>query len=416
MTDQPIRITNDDRHDSLRLIPWWDQRRLAEARVLVVGAGALGNEALKNLALLGVGRIGVVDMDHVEHSNLSRSVLYRAEDADQPKASIAARRAREIDPRIDVVPLQENVMYGVGLGWFADADVVLGCLDNREARLWVNRCCWHVGTPWIDAGIQEISGVVQVFRPPHGTCYECGMKESDYRLINLRYSCPLLQEDDIRRGRVPTTPTIASMMAGWQVQELLKLLHGLPAAESTALVFHGMTNHVYRTKLPRRDDCLSHDPWGEAIPLTEIDTRHTLAEFRAAAERACDGEVRVVHLTRDLVSALRCQQCGHEQRQPRLRGQTRSSEANCPECREQMQPELTASVHAEEDPLWQLSLAELGIPAADVLITELADRRQAFRIAGTTFPGSPHAGMIAEPLPRGRHDDGRPAHHSGDIS
>ena len=56
-----------------------------------------------------------------------------------------------------------NVMTDVGLGLFRDVDVVIGCLDNREARLWVNRCCWQVSTPWIDGGIQEINGVVKVF-------------------------------------------------------------------------------------------------------------------------------------------------------------------------------------------------------------------------------------------------------------
>ena len=98
-------------------------------------------------------------------------------------------------------------------------DVVIGCLDNREARLWVNRSCWKVGTPWIDGGIQEISGVVKVFVPPDGPCYECAMTENDYRLINLRYSCPLLRREELQAGKVPTAPTIASMIGGLQVQE-----------------------------------------------------------------------------------------------------------------------------------------------------------------------------------------------------
>ena len=78
-----------------------------------------------------------------------------------------------------------------------DVDVVIGCLDNREARLWVNRCCWKVGTPWVDGGIQEISGVAKVFVPPDSACYECAMTENDYRLISLRYSCPLLKREDL---------------------------------------------------------------------------------------------------------------------------------------------------------------------------------------------------------------------------
>src|SRR5215212_166323 len=102
--DAPELVIDDaDRYGRLRLIPWWRQEKLAAARVLVVGAGALGNEVLKNLALLGVGTTLVIDLDTVEPSNLSRSVLFRAEDGGRPKAEAAAQRAREINPEVTIV-------------------------------------------------------------------------------------------------------------------------------------------------------------------------------------------------------------------------------------------------------------------------------------------------------------------------
>ncbi|MDB5324887.1 MAG: UBA/THIF-type binding protein, partial [Phycisphaerales bacterium] len=99
MTD-PISISADDvaeqdgRFDRFKLIGWWDQRRLSEAKVLVIGAGALGNEIIKNLALLGVGHVVIADKDTIENSNLSRSVLYRADDTGQMKATTAAVAAQ----------------------------------------------------------------------------------------------------------------------------------------------------------------------------------------------------------------------------------------------------------------------------------------------------------------------------------
>src|SRR5262249_54144766 len=101
----PLIIDDLDRYSRLRLISWWRQERLQAARVLVVGAGALGNEVLKNLALIGLGTIHVIDLDVVEPSNLSRSVLFRAEDGGRPKAEVAAARAHEMNPEVRILAI-----------------------------------------------------------------------------------------------------------------------------------------------------------------------------------------------------------------------------------------------------------------------------------------------------------------------
>src|ERR1043165_5920685 len=104
LSDKPITISlqdaPDDRFQRFRLISWWDQKKLSAARVLVIGAGALGNEIVKNLSLLGVGHLLIADMDRIENSNLSRSILYREADNGKAKSAIAARSARDIYPDI----------------------------------------------------------------------------------------------------------------------------------------------------------------------------------------------------------------------------------------------------------------------------------------------------------------------------
>ena len=79
----------EDQYSRLRLIPWWDQERLTNAMIMVVGAGAIGNELIKNLSLLGIGKILVYDMDSIENTNLTRSVLYRRKDVGRFKAEVA---------------------------------------------------------------------------------------------------------------------------------------------------------------------------------------------------------------------------------------------------------------------------------------------------------------------------------------
>jgi molybdopterin/thiamine biosynthesis adenylyltransferase len=349
--------------------------------VLVVGAGALGNEVLKNLALLGVGKVLVIDLDEIEESNLTRSVLFRSSDRGKSKALAAAKMCAEINPDTQAIPIHGNVMTDLGLGVFRDVDVVIGCLDNREARLWVNRCCWKVGTPWVDGGIQEISGVAKVFVPPHSACYECAMTENDYKLISLRYSCPLLKREDILAGKVPTAPTIASIIAGLQTQEALKLIHGLPVQAGAAMVFNGIANNFYTTNYQYREDCLSHETYPEPIELPLTASGATAQELLAAAKAHCPGDAPLtLQLDRDLVVALHCN-CGNHRPIMRPQQEVDAKLGICPSCGAAAQPEM---IHAIEQthPLAGEKLATLGVPAYDIVrVTNSSGEQQVFLLA-----------------------------------
>jgi adenylyltransferase/sulfurtransferase len=195
MEEREIQLSSadfeEDRYARLRLIPWWDQERLKNATVMVVGAGAIGNELIKNLTLLGIGRILVYDMDAIESTNLTRSVLYRAHDVGRYKAEVAAERAKEMNPDVKAKAFIANIIDDVGLGVFRRMNVVLGGLDNREARLSINQSCYKVDRPWIDGAIEALNGFARVFIPGQGACYECTMTETDWMLINKRKSCAL---------------------------------------------------------------------------------------------------------------------------------------------------------------------------------------------------------------------------------
>lgn len=377
---EPFLIDDDDRYSRLRLISWWDQAKLAAARVLVVGAGALGNEVLKNLALVGVGQIIVIDLDRIEDSNLSRSVLFRSSDRGKPKAVAAAEAVRDLNPDVQVQPIHGNVMSDLGLGVFRDVDVVIGCLDNREARLWVNRCCWKVGRPWIDGGIQEINGVAKVYVPGQGPCYECSMTENDYRLINIRYSCPQLKREDLQAGKVPTAPTIASFIAALQTQEALKLIHGMPVEPGMAMIFNGLSNQFYKSQLPFREDCLSHETYDAAaeVPLS---VEHTVDELFAAALPHLGGSAEWrLSLDRDLVLSFDCV-CGRRREVMRPRHEVSHEEARCPRCGEFSRPRLEHEV-ASSNGWGAKKLSELGVPAYDIVRFVAGDEQRTVLLAG----------------------------------
>lgn len=249
---------------TFQLLAWWKADVVRNACVMVVGAGALGNEVLKNLALMNVGNILIVDFDHIEYSNLSRSVLFREKDCDgrRLKVDIAAERVREMNPNVRVMAVNGNVMSDVGLGIFRRVDVVIGCLDNRLARLFLNRACYKVGKTWIDGAIENLIGQVNVYKP-EVSCYECGLTEVERNDIRIQASlpCGVVNSHNITYGRIPTTPISSSIVAAIQVQEALKVIHGydkkLMSRES--FYYEGMNNLVLQLKNePLQDECFSH--------------------------------------------------------------------------------------------------------------------------------------------------------------
>ena len=382
MEDTTFIIDDADRYSRLRLIAWWDQEKLAAAKVMVVGAGALGNEVLKNLALLGVGQVYVVDFDEIEESNLTRSVLFRRRDCGRSKAEAAAEALRDLNPDTRIWPLSANIITDVGLGLFREVDVVIGCLDNREARLWVNRQCWKVGTPWIDGGIQEINGVCKVFVPPDSACYECAMTEMDYRLINLRYSCPLLRQEDLLAGKVPTAPTISSMIGGLQTQEALKLIHEMPVSAGEAMVYNGVVNQFYRTKFQRREECLSHETYPSPQPLGISAADHTARDlFAAAAEHFDRGADLSLELDRDLVVSIDCAACDCSLPVMRPLQLVGMKEATCTSCQQTARPRLMHVIGADSDLVGE-KLASLGVPSYDIVRVTSSDQEQVFLLDG----------------------------------
>ena len=365
MSERPL-VIDDDRYSRLRLIAWWDQEKLAQARVLVVGAGALGNEVLKNLALMGLGHIYIVDFDQIEESNLTRSVLFRRNDCGRSKAEAAASALKDLNPDLEILALHADILTDLGLGMVAEMDVVMGCLDNREARLWLNRMCWKTGTPWIDGGIQEINGVVKVFVPPDSACYECGMTDNDYRLINLRYSCPLLRQEDIQSGKVPTAPTISSIIAGMQTQEALKLIHDMPVEAGKIMVFNGVTNQFYKTEIQRKEDCLSHETYTQIAGADLASREHRVSDLLNWAQDFYKvGEWSLV-LDRDLITAMSCHECGRQVEVLKTLSRVGHHQAICEGCGQVMQVERAHRIDAERR-LVDCRLIEVGVPLFDIV-------------------------------------------------
>ncbi len=267
-------------------LSWFSQERVAEARVLVAGCGALGNEVLKNLALFGVGHVVIVDFDVVEPSNLCRSVLFTRDDTARRRYKVDAARERllAINPAMSVTAVCGDLAHDVGLGLLRRMDVAIGCVDSRYARYCLNRLCMRAGIPWVDGGIDRLEGTARVFMPGRN-CYACSLGPEGLRELSRRMPCSAAIRKNEAAGRVPTTPVIASVIGAVQVQEALKLIHRPLVAEGTFTSLTGKMFYYEGQHLTTRllafeayDDCCpDHDCWTPVRP-TSLTHAMTVAE------------------------------------------------------------------------------------------------------------------------------------------
>jgi molybdopterin/thiamine biosynthesis adenylyltransferase len=363
---------HEDRFSRMRLIPWWDQDKIAKCRLLVVGAGALGNEILKNAALLGFRKIVLVDLDRIEESNLSRTVLYRDRDIGSYKADVAARAFTELAPNAIIQPLVANIIHGVGLGVFEWSDLILAGLDNREARLWINRSAWKVNRPWIDGAIEGINGVTRVFLPGVAPCYECTLGEVDWNLLQKRMSCNLLVLEQETEGKIPTTPTISSIVAGLEVQEAVKLIHGLPTLASKGYVFEGLNHSSYVVEYTENPDCMSHYTVPEIVHLPQRAADLTLHDLYDRARADLGGAV-VIEFSRDVIHKFVCPHCHGEELLFAPAGSVSFEAAKCPHDGQLRVVETLHSFAGEKD-LATRRLDQLGLPLLDLFVARLGER------------------------------------------
>lgn len=198
------------RHD---LIDWFDQELLKGTHALVVGAGAVGNEVIKNLALLGVGAITIVDFDSIEIHNLTRSVLFSEDDIGRFKADVAAEGARRLDPNCQVKSVVGDIWDSIDFATLRTCTVVFSCVDGFIARIRINQLCSLLGVDLINAGIDSRFVSAEIFpfmRDPDSACYECTLPPSVYQRISERFSCGWLRKVAFEERKVPTTAITAS--------------------------------------------------------------------------------------------------------------------------------------------------------------------------------------------------------------
>ena len=234
------------------------QARLAAASVLVVGAGGLGVPVLQYLAAAGVGRLGIVDGDLVEASNLHRQPLYCPADVGRPKAEIAAERLRSLNPEVRVEAHAVHATSANIDALVAQHDLVVECTDNFRAKFLVSDAVVRALKPAVFASVHQYEGQLQVYRPlPHWPCLRCLWPEAPRDgMVGTCAEAGVL-------GPVPAT------LGALQAMAALKRLLGLDAGEAPALVTVDLLSLGTRRLLSPRNPGCDHENPGAAAPVVE---------------------------------------------------------------------------------------------------------------------------------------------------
>ncbi|MEM1655009.1 MAG: ThiF family adenylyltransferase [Nitrososphaerota archaeon] len=326
-----------ERYDRQVRIEGWDQENLTRAKIVVVGVGATGCEVAKNLALMGIGKLVLVDNDVVELSNLSRQMLFLDDNLGEPKAIVAADRLRKMNPLVKVEPIFDDVR-NLDESIFEEADVLVSCLDNWPVRRWLNSLAVALNKPLVDVAMEGFYANLQIVIPKKTACLECHGEElmpkemqlaectlrrrkpedlvQDLKQAGIEISLKVAEklfEHDIKtvydlkyaqesvlmrlddktlkivreireklRPKLPALQSVAAMISGLASTEIAKILHGDKLGEPIKglLVYDGLSGQFTIAELERSPDCfVCGDIVEEGLTIT-VKPSETILELK----------------------------------------------------------------------------------------------------------------------------------------
>jgi molybdopterin/thiamine biosynthesis adenylyltransferase len=302
---------DSDRYLRHSLIDWFSQEDVRAARIAVIGAGAVGNEVVKNLTLLGVGAIDVYDFDQVEIHNLTRSIFLRESDVGAAKAAAVVARAREVDPGVALRAVEGDFWRTLRLSHLAGCNAAVCCVDNFEARLHLNQMCLIAGVDLVNAAIDSRFVTLETF-PFAGdgipSCYECHLPHSAYQRIAERYSCGWLRRAAFAERRIPTTTITASIAGALAASAALRL--GATRERAAQRVFFDTIGGASTvTTLDRQPECAGCGMFARRprVVAAGNDWVRGLSDATQSSGTLADS---VLRLSDPLITDWQCANCG----------------------------------------------------------------------------------------------------------
>ena len=352
-----------NRYARHELIPGWKQQNLAEARVIIFGMGALGNEVARILAMSGVGSLLLCDPDRVEESNLSRTLLFRQSDIGNLKVEAAAAALKEFNPGIEVETRSQPLIHGVGLGEIRDAKLVISCLDSRSARLQLTGRCQLVKTPYIDGGTHPWGGEVRPYLDPDGPCYGCSLSPEERSVTDVPWSCLDTRPEASVGAAVPSSALVGTWMGTIAIDFLMGM-----ACPSGSLKIDSSRGTTVVIPQERDPECPLHTSV-DFVTKIDVGFQDTIEKLRSVLPESA------VPLAWEPVQKLvECSHCDFQE----IRWGLPAVDL-CPQCQSFLRPRTTIEL---DDVPGYIKLAQLGIPPREILAVRMTNNWEWFELQG----------------------------------
>ena len=242
LTDEQIQRYS--RHILLPEIGGKGQKRITQAKVLIVGAGGLGSPAALYLAAAGVGTLGIIDGDKVDLSNLHRQIIHATPDLGRPKVVSAKEKMEAINPDVKVIPYSERLTAKNALALLDPYDIILDGTDNFPAKFLVNDAAILSGKPLVHGGILRFEGQVFTILPRKSACYRCIFKQPP-----PPGAVPSCQEAGV-------IGVLAGVIGTIQATEVLKLILGIGDLLTDRMLTYEARNAAFREiRIRRNPNC-----------------------------------------------------------------------------------------------------------------------------------------------------------------
>lgn len=220
------------------------QKKLGNAKVLVIGAGGLGSPIISYLSAAGVGKLGIVDHDVIEESNLQRQIIHKTSLLNYPKVKSAERFVNELNPAVETEVFQMKLDKEKAQQLFINYDVIVDAVDNLETRKIINAVCSENAIPFVHGSISNFEGLVTTITPDASHCYNCIFPKSDF----------------VHKGEIGVIGAIPGIIGSIQVLEVIKLIVGLPVLKDEILYYNGLTHDLRKVKINVKScDCFSKE-------------------------------------------------------------------------------------------------------------------------------------------------------------